>query len=81
MSNNKYKEAEAAAKAQQKKAANQIKKSSKIKKYRVKKTLGFEKRNYNIDGENILLIVGEEVDIKVVEAFNPSVQNVFFEQI
>lgn len=50
-----------------------------VARYKVKTTLGFEKRNYSIDGKNVLLIAGGEVDEDIYLSFNPKVRAAFFE--
>lgn len=64
-----------------KKAKEKYDEKTRGEKYKVKSTLGFEKRNYNIDGVNILLVAGEEVGKDLVEMFNQNVQDAFFEKV
>ena len=51
----------------------------KTKQFKVRKDLGFEKRNYFIDGRNILLVAGESVDTETYNLFDDHCKKVFFE--
>lgn len=58
---------------------NEKKTSKKSKGHKVRKDLGFEKRNYFIEGKNVLLIAGEEIDEETYNLFNDYCKKTFFE--
>lgn len=58
---------------------NENKTSKKSKGHKVRTDLGFEKRNYFIEGKNVLLIAGEEIDEETYNLFNDYCKKTFFE--
>lgn len=54
--------------------------SKKAKGFKVRKDLGFEKRNYFIEGKKVLLIAGEEIDEETYNLFNDYCKKTFFDK-
>jgi len=79
------KKAEKLAETKEAKKVNEVSETDEVKvaakRYRVKTTVSFKKRNYSIDGKNILLIAGEEVTEATRNKFKAKCQEVFFEEI
>ncbi len=51
----------------------------KDKMYKVRKDLGFEKRNYFIGNKNVLLVAGEGINEETYNLFNDYCKKTFFE--